>query len=89
MDEGYYEYEVIALTDDDGGRIDPVELKECMNELGRGGWRLKCVATNEIGKTSRSIGIGGASGGVNATIEDTVLIFERFVYLDHVELPSL
>lgn len=88
FEEGYYEYEVVALRDEDG-RVDVLKLKKYLNEMGKDGWRLKCVTTNELGKETRSVGIGGFGGGVNSTVEDTVLILERFVYQETATLPPM
>ena len=77
--QGFYEYKVISLCDDNGGSIDVHELAELLNKLGREGWHLKCAYTNELGHNSNSGGIGGFSTGTNATIDQNVLILERFM----------
>lgn len=87
--EGYYEYDVLSVSDDEYGNLDKVGLKNYLNKMGKQGWRLKAVTSNELGKTARHVGIGGFGGGTNATIEETILIFERFVIQDTVSLPSM
>ena len=77
--EGYYEYKVISLVDEDGGHIDPKQLTANLNALGIEGWHLVSAYSNEIGHTSRSSGYGGFSTSTNATIDQNILIFERFV----------
>ena len=74
-----YEYEVEVITDTDTGQLNVSFLKAILNKYASDGWRLRSVLSNEIGKIASSIGIAGISAGTNATIEQTVLIFERRV----------
>lgn len=76
--DGYYEYYVMSLVDEDG-RVNVNRLNNRLNQLGKENWRLKCVTTNELGKNIKSGGLGGFSKGTNETINETILIFERFV----------
>ena len=77
--EGYYEYKVISLSDNQYGERNVGELSSMLNSLGRDGWHLKCAYSNEMGHNSTSGGIGGFSTGTNATIDQNILIFERFI----------
>lgn len=77
--EGYYEYKVISLYDENSGCLDVQELSALLNTLGRAGWHLKCAYSNELGHNSTSGGIAGFSMGTNATIDQNVLILERFI----------
>lgn len=77
--EGYYEYKVISLIDEDGGYIDIKQLTTNLNALGIEGWRLVSAYSNEIGHNSSSSGFGGYSTSTNATVDQNILIFERFV----------
>ena len=72
--DGYYEYKVISLVDKKGA-VDTERLMEQLNDLGLDGWRLQCAYTNEMGKDSLQI----AGFGINATADQNILIFERFV----------
>lgn len=74
-----YEYKVVSLSDNSAGMINTNNLSTVLNMYASNGWRLKNVITNEIGKNAMSIGYAGISGGSNATIEMTILIFERKV----------
>lgn len=76
---GYYEYTVLEAFDDRTGRIDPLQLADRLNDMALDGWRLRCAYTNEVGRNSSSAGFGGFSAGVNATMDQNVLILERFV----------
>ena len=76
---GYYEYMVINVFDSNDGSCNINTLTTKLNELGRQGWHLKCSYANEMGKNSSSAGVGSFSAGTNATIEQNILIFERFI----------
>lgn len=75
-----YEYSVETFVDNNSGGIDVDSLNRLLSEYASNGWRLKSVFTDEIGKNANSIGMGGFSAGINSTIEQVVLIFERCVF---------
>jgi hypothetical protein len=83
--EGYYEYKVISLLDIGGlfksnsGRVDVEAMTQTLNELGIDGWHLATAYSNELGKNALSGGAGGILLGANSTVDENVLIFERFV----------
>lgn len=83
--DGYYEYKVISLSDTSGifkknsGRVDTVSMTQALNDLGLDGWHLVSAYSNELGKNALSGGFGGVMTGVNSTIDENILIFERFV----------
>ena len=77
--DGYYEYKVVSLDDDNAGGIYPTTIEDKLNELGLDGWHLRCAYANELGKNSNSGGYGGFSIGRNSSIDQNILIFERFV----------
>jgi len=77
---GYYEYKAISMVDNHffssrSGRADIAYMNEILNELGLEGWRLVTAYTNELGKNAVSAG----GFGVNSTMDENILIFERFV----------
>lgn len=72
--DGYWEYKAIDLIDKCGS-VEVNRLTETLNNLGRDGWHLVCAYTNELGKNALSI----AGFGVNSSIDQNVLILERFV----------
>lgn len=82
---GYYEYKVISLADiaglfkADSGRVNIQLMTTILNELGLDGWHLVTAYSNELGKNALSGGLGGMMLGVNSTIDENILIFERFV----------
>lgn len=75
----YYEYMSLTYIDDRNGGLDVNEMITQLNEYSLLGWRLKTSITNELGKNSSGVGIGGFSSSTNATIEETILILERKV----------
>lgn len=77
--EGYYQYKVISLVDEDGGYVDVGQLTMHLNALGIEGWHLVSAYSNEIGRNSSSSGVGGFSSGTNSTVDQNILILERFV----------
>ena len=83
--EGYYQYKVISLMDIGGlfrsnsGRVNTEAMMQTLNELGVEGWRLVTAYSNELGKNAMSGGAGGVLLGVNSTVDENILIFERFV----------
>jgi hypothetical protein len=83
--EGYYEYKVISLSDTSGlfkknsGRVDIEVMTQTLNDLGLDGWHLVTAYSNELGKNALSGGVGGALMGVNSTVDENILIFERFI----------
>ena len=83
--EGYYEYKVISLLDVGGlfksnsGRVDTEAMANKLNDLGIDGWHLVTAYSNELGKNALSGGAGGVLLGINSTVDENILIFERFV----------
>lgn len=83
--EGYYEYKVISLSDVGGlfsansGRVDVAKMTAILNDMGLDGWHLVIAYSNELGKNALSGGAGGVMLGVNSTVDENILIFERFI----------
>ena len=83
--EGYYQYKVISLMDVGGlfksnsGRVNTDAMTQALNQLGMEGWHLVTAYSNELGKNALSGGAGGVLLGVNSTVDENILIFERFV----------
>ena len=83
--DGYWEYATISMYDEQGffnpesGKVNIVKMTERLNEMGRSGWRLVTAYSNELGKNMLSGGVGGIGLGVNSTVDEHILIFERFI----------
>jgi hypothetical protein len=73
--EGYYEYKVLSLCDEENGNISITRLAVLLNDYAMDGWRLVTSYANELGHNSSSFG----GQGTNSTIDEHILIMERFV----------
>lgn len=65
------EYEIEIVNDTNTGSTNVQAIIKYLKAYSEKGWVLKCVFTNELGKD--------AMMGVNSTIDQVVLIFERSV----------
>lgn len=74
-----YEYDVVKVQDTRDGRIDEQLIMLLLMRKAEAGWRLVNTITNEIGVNQSSTGYGGISMGTNATIDETIMIFERCI----------
>ena len=74
-----YEYCTCVVYDKDSGSADIDQINACIKRYAEDRWRVHSIFTNEIGKTSSSSGYGGISSGTNATIDQTIILFERVV----------
>lgn len=76
--EGYYEYMTLTLADGDGGALSPSEVTALLNSYAIKGWRLAAAYANELGHNSSSSGYGGYSSGTNSTVDQHILIMEKY-----------
>lgn len=67
------EYAVETVYDTASGATDIQKLSSVLKRYSSEGWKLKNTFTNELGKNS--VSVGGI--GVNSTMDQLVLIFER------------
>lgn len=72
--QGYFEYEVHSMLDKHG-RTNVEHVEKLLKEKGLEGWRLKGIVNNELGKNALAVG----GFGINSTVEETVLILERYI----------
>lgn len=72
-----YEYEVVTVTDDSTGGTNLKHLQDVLTKYSMYGWKLKTMVTNELGKNSRVVSGTAVSSGVNSTIDQLILVFER------------
>lgn len=77
--EGYYEYTTLSLVDNDGGGLTTTQVTQLLNDYALYGWRLVSAYANELGHNSTSGGFGGFSTGTNSTVDQHILILERFI----------
>ena len=74
-----FEYQVIVINDLPDGQVNYIKIQETLNEWSDKGWRLHSVYSSEIGKNSTAVSILGFGSITNATIDQTVMIFERCI----------
>ena len=74
-----YEYSVELVPDLSTGVPNYDRIRSVLNEYASRRWRLHTMVVNEVGKTSSAVGIGGISAGVNATVDITMMVFERCI----------
>ena len=74
-----YEYRVELVSDLSNGVPNYQQISRLLNEYAEKRWRLHTMVVNEIGKNSNAVGIGGISAGVNATVDITMMVFERCI----------
>lgn len=75
-----YEYATEVISDTRSGGMNILALNSVLQKYAKEGWRLHTAISNELGKNSTTVGFGGISAGVNATMDQTVLIFERMIH---------
>ena len=74
-----FEYKVIAVNNLSDGQIDLSQIQMALDIWSEKGWRLHSIFNNELGKTSSAVSIGIIGTSVNATIDQTVMVFERCI----------
>lgn len=74
-----FEYHTVVINNLQNGGINQKQIQTTLNYWSENGWRLHSIFNNELGKTSSSVVIGFLGTNVNATIDQTVLIFERCI----------
>lgn len=74
-----YEYKVEILTDNSDGTISPTQIQGLLVQHSLQGWKLHSIVVNEIGKSSTSVLVNFLGVNVNATIDQTIMIFERCI----------
>lgn len=77
--EQKYEYLVETIQDSHAGSTNIREMSRIINLYAGKGWRVKSIFSNEIGKNSFSTAVGVVSSGVNSTIDEIIIVFEREV----------
>lgn len=74
-----YEYKVEIITDNSDGTISDSQIQGLLSQYSLQGWKLHSMVVNEVGKSATSTMIGFLGLNVNATIDQTILIFERCI----------
>lgn len=74
-----FEYEIIVIEDLSSGQVDNKKIQQTLNEWSKKGWRLHSIYSSEIGRNSAAVSIVRLGVTINATINETVMIFERCI----------
>ena len=74
-----FEYDVVSILDKEHGGVDVERMSEVIAAHASKGWRLIFTFPNEIGHDSSLSELAGVSVGINSTIDQNILIFERCV----------
>ena len=74
-----FEYDVVSILDKEHGGVDVERMSEVIATHASKGWRLVFAFPNEIGHDSSLSELAGISIGINSTIDQNILIFERCV----------
>lgn len=74
-----YEYKTEIIQDRSDGTLNKDAINCCLEKYASDGWRLHSIFCNEIGKSASAISVVGFGFQVNATIDETIMVFERRV----------
>ncbi len=74
-----FEYRIVVVDNLQDGAINQKEIQTELSYWSENGWRLHSIFNNELGKTSTTVMIAFLGTNINATIDQTVLIFERCI----------
>lgn len=75
----YYEYDYVAVPNKSDGSTDKERIQEIIDSHAMQGWRLVTMYSNERGKNSIGVAVGGVGGGTNTTMCEDVMVFERCI----------
>ncbi len=81
MQNNIMDYKIDAITDKYTGGADFEAMQRSLDWHSLRGWKVKSIFTNEVGKNSSSVTVGGYTSGVNATIDQTIIIYERSAFM--------
>lgn len=74
-----FEYKTECINDNPDGTVNQNTIQHFLSEYAQQGWRLHSALSNEVGKNSSGVLIGYLGLSLNATINQTLLIFERCI----------
>ncbi len=75
----FYEYKLVVINDLSNGEVDEIQIQTSLDYWSKKGWRLHSIYSSEIGKETTSASFSGFGSSINATIDQTVMIFERCI----------
>lgn len=75
----YYEYDYVVVPNKSDGSTDRERIQDIISSHAIQGWRLVTMYSNELGKNSMGVAVGGVGGGTNTTMCEDVMVFERCI----------
>ena len=75
----YYEYDYVVVPNLSDGSTNKERIEEVITSHAMQGWRLVTMYSNELGKNTMGVAVGGVGGGTNATMCEDVMVFERCI----------
>lgn len=79
FENSLFEYKVIIVNNLADGQIDQRQIQRELDTWSNDGWKLHTIFNNELGKIFSAMAVGFWGTSINATIDQTVLIFERCI----------
>lgn len=76
------EYAIEVVYDKSSGGCDIESMVKIINRYSDNGWQIKSIFTNELGKNSTAISTAIGTIGTNASIDQTIIVFERAKFLN-------
>ena len=73
----FYEYDYVVVSNLSNGSTDKERIKEVIASHAMQGWRLITMYSNELGKNSVGVAVGGIGGATNTTMCEDIMVFER------------
>lgn len=74
-----YEYDYIIVPNKDDGSTNADKIRSIIINHAMQGWRLVTMYSNELGKNSMGVAVGGIGGGSNTTMCEDIMVFERCI----------
>ena len=75
----YYEYDYVVVPNLSDGSTNKERIEEVIASHAMQGWRLVTMYSNERGKNSMGVSVGGVGGGTNTTMCEDIMVFERCI----------
>lgn len=75
----YYEYDYVVVPNMSDGSTNKERIEEVITSHAMQGWRLVTMYSNELGKNTMGVAVGGVGGGTNTTMCEDVMVFERCI----------
>lgn len=75
----YYKYDYVVVPNLSDGSTNKECIQEVIASHAMQGWRLITMYSNELGKNTMGVAVGGVGGRTNTTMCEDVMVFERCI----------